>query len=158
MLSSVLPAEYVRALVAITNIIALAATAGAPVVAVVAIRSNASLARGLARSGRRYDTRAKVYEELLHYMHHSMLRLDRIEPILRTVPPGPEPPDPIPIEQALQVQVRASIFGSVEVQKVAEEFMRKVRGFDYATSMRNNDQLAGNDPRESIAEMNKYRQ
>jgi len=71
---------------------------------------------------------------------------------------GPEPPDPIPIEQALQVQVRASIFGSVEVQKVAEEFMRKVRGFDYATSMRNNDQLAGNDPRESIAEMNKYRQ
>ena len=79
-------------------------------------------------------------------MHYAMLRADRIEP------------DPIPEEEALQVQVRASIFGSRAVIEAAEEFMSKVRGFHVHATMRVNDQRAGMDSKESTREMIAYRQ
>jgi hypothetical protein len=104
----------------VSNSVALAATIGGPAVAGLAVIVTARNSRGLAkdqreherkeeRSKRLFDARVGPYEELLRYMHHSMLRVDRTEPIIG---PVPEPPEPVPTEEALQVQVRASMFGS----------------------------------------------
>ena len=77
---------------------------------------------------------------------------------LRDASSRPIEPDPIPEEEALQVQVRASIFGSRPVTETAEEFMSKVRGFHVHTTMRVNGQRAGMNSKESTREMIAYRQ
>jgi hypothetical protein len=107
------------------------------------------------RSKRLFDARVGPYEELLRYMHHSMLRVDRTEPILG---PVPEPPEPVPTEEALQVQVRASMFGSPEVTEAAEEFVSKVNGFFvYANTYRSVRDQGGNFA-EAAELMHDYRQ
>jgi hypothetical protein len=150
--------------VSTTGYVALAATIGGPSVAALAIGVGALNSKGerrhareLARSTRWFDTRRQVYEELLRYMHHAMLRADRIEPIITTNPPGPDAPEPMPEVEALQVQVRATIFGSREVKDAAEEFMSKIRGFHFYAGMRANDQARGATAMDSTREMNSYR-
>jgi hypothetical protein len=134
----------------VSNGVLLAATIGGPAVGAIAVvvaglnsRGDRSNVREIAkdqreheqwqtRSQRLYTSGLAPYEELLRYMHHSMLRVERTEPIIG---PAPPPPDPVPVGEALQLQVRASMFGSPEVTEAAEEFISKVKGFfAYATT------------------------
>jgi hypothetical protein len=157
----------------VSNGVLLAATIGGPAVGAIAVvvsglnsRGDRRNVRGIAkdqrdheqrqmRSQRLHTSRLVPYEELLTYMHHSMLRVDRTEPILGPVPP---PPAQVPVEEALQLQVRASMFGSPEVTEAAEEFISKVNGFFVYANTYAMMRDQGGDSAEAAAQMNGHRE
>lgn len=139
--------------------IVLAATIGAPLLAAIAIVTNALTSRAerqhsraLARSARTFDLHAQFYEDALRYMRLVLRHADRVlDDDANTSPPAALE------EEELRVTARGALFGSPPVVDEIKTFFSKMRGFFFQASVRANHKRSGSDTDEATRTMSRYR-
>jgi hypothetical protein len=127
-----------------TDAVALAAAIGGPAVGIVTVvfahyagkesreqvgalaKKQHGHERILAHDARLYESRSRVYEDLLADVHRDQLAMARTHPIIGPMPP---PPPMLSDEEYLRLTARVAAFGSPEVLTALEAFTAKVRGF-----------------------------